>query len=295
VGGPAVINDGLSITKPLPKNLIFITKSVENYFGFNDFSFQWNLDIPDDDNNGKIITYTIDLNCYWNNCIYCSGYDPCLKRIRKNINFEFQNFDLIKPVKVRLNSPSISPSFIENYFPHLPRRKNLSYLTLIRPSKKEHEALDRVKYSCSDLNILFGMGIEFPSDRILKSVNRGITVNEMLDTINFMAESFPNSELVMTAILGWNNLQESDLLEAERFVNNIPNTCRIMLTRLLIRPTTNISGYIPFKNLFVGPFYRGYIPFLTEEQININNEARKIFSSRYIFKDLYSPLEITHE
>lgn len=295
VGGPAVINDGLTITSDLPENLTFTIKSVESYFGFEDFSFKWNLEIPYDSNHGRIITYTIDLNCYWNNCTYCSGYNPCLKRIRKDIQLEFKNVDLAKPTKVRLNSPSISPSFIREYFPLLPQKDNLSYLTLIRPSYKEKNALNSIKDTCKDLKILFGMGIEFPSDRILNSVNRGITVNEMIETINFMAETFPNSELVMTAILGWNNLQDKDLREAEKFINNIPTNCRIMLTRLLIRPTTKMDDYTPLKELFIGPFYRGYIPFLTREQIDINNEARKLFSSKHIFKDLYSPLEQINE
>jgi len=288
VGGPAVCSDALVINEILPSNFIITDQSVEELFGVENFSYTWKLDLPPDDNVGYFYPYTLNTECYWKKCTYCSGYNSFKARRRTKINFEFKDLDFSKRHRVRLHSPSLDSKFIINQFSKLPRIENLDYMNLMRPSKYENEALKKVAPENRDLKMLFGMGIEFPSNKKLNSVNRGITVEETLETLHTIADNYKHSEIVMTSILGWNDLIESDLKEAEIFINNLPSNSRLIIARLLARPKTDIHrDYTVGRELNIGTFYRGFVPKLTDDQNQINDEARVIFNKHTIVQDFY--------
>lgn len=74
VGGPGVIRDGVVLDKK--PNVIWTTKSVEQYFNEPDFSYQWKLELPDIPEKDSELSfgYTLDTNCYWGKCIFCNCY-----------------------------------------------------------------------------------------------------------------------------------------------------------------------------------------------------------------------------
>ena len=70
VGGPAV-SSGTYTKDSLPKNLVFTEKSVEQFFGAPDFSYEWKLELPKQvlqDDLEIFYTYSITNKCYWNKC-----------------------------------------------------------------------------------------------------------------------------------------------------------------------------------------------------------------------------------
>ena len=275
VGGPAVRSDLYIMKEEMPKNCIISSKTVEEQFNVPNFSYDWYLDIPENVKGKEIVfSYTLDTSCYWSKCVYCN-YAFCKQRIRDDVTFGFEKIkhDGLKTVK--LNSPSLTPKLLDTIIPHLPRDKNIKYDMYIRSCKAENDALSRVIKGSESLNMKFISGIEYPSDRVLKMLDKGITVKEILNTIRIFAES--SHELMLFIILFWNNLQESDLVDMEKFIDALPHTVKIGLTRIFVKPYTKLfDEYKPAKQVSIGPFYLGFIPKIDQSQIDLSKRAKQI-------------------
>jgi hypothetical protein len=119
VGGPAVCTNLFTLTEKLPNNIILTKKTVEEYFEIENFSYHWKLEPPNFESDGIAFAYTIDTQCYWGKCIFCGPHAMCVKRKRKNINFEFGEILYKKKMFIRLHSPSMSIKNIR-LLKHLP-------------------------------------------------------------------------------------------------------------------------------------------------------------------------------
>jgi hypothetical protein len=279
VGGPAVCSKLFSLKKPLPENMILTTKTVEEFFNISNFSYKWKLEVPDFKSDGIAFAYTIDTKCYWGKCIFCGAHSFCKERKREKLEFEFRDINYNGNILIRLNSPAITAGQISN-FNKLPKRNNITYSLLMRGATAETKQLiDFTKNSDYDFKFSVGIGIEFPSNKMYSYMNKGITVEEITKNIIELSK-FKNINVMLTAILGWNNLDNNDLKNLEKFCEDIKNSRigKLILYRLHHVHSREIHTRKEVeKELGIGPFYLGYIPKLDQEQKRLNDMAYGIF------------------
>lgn len=267
----------------LPPNLTITGKSVEDWFGIPNFSGKWKLNLPEYlPHNRKIyFSYTLDNKCYWSRCSYCNLalLADALFRKRQHVGFEFRDLAHIGTKIVRLNTASITPKHIRELLPHLPCGDDIEYRVFMRPARAENEALAEVLkgWKGEEIpNVMFGIGMEFPSNRMLKYVCKGFDREEMLECLNIC--SAHGLRVNGNFILGWNNLIEEDLLELEDFMDRIPENSltNLQLRWLLAHPYTRIHDTCEGDPIRLGPFYLGFRVEVSEAQMALNLQAAEI-------------------
>jgi hypothetical protein len=274
VGGPAVISNLFILTEQLPPNLKLTEKSVEEFFGIEDFSNNWKIDIPIQFKE-VVFSYTVDTSCYWGKCIYCN-FTFCKRRIRKKFNFEFKDIIWDGNKIIRINTSATTNTQIKNILPALPRLEKTRYDFYLRFGKQELNSLKYIQKSCADLNLKILTGIEFPSDKMLSFFNKGITVKEIFDILPIL-EKQSNLIATLFIILGWEELENDDLVQLQKFIKHLPKNCKVAITRIFARPFTKLfEMYEREVEQQIGPFYLGFVPKLSKEKLKLNYEAKDI-------------------
>lgn len=266
-----------------PKNLQITAQSVEELFGVHDFSGRWHLTIPSSQvapDSPIYFSYTLDNGCYWGKCIYCNIKETPRDafRGRKTIDFAFSELNHPGRKIVRLNTGSITPKNISAVLPNLPRRDDLEYRTFMRSAKAENRALKAaLAQNGGDFsNLTLGLGVEFPSDRMLAYMGKGITKADILETLEICAEY--KVKVNGNVILGWGNLIEEDIRDLERFFKGMPiqSMTTAQLRWLYAHPQTVIHDHYPGDPVHLGPFYLGFSTEISPEQMALNREAAEI-------------------
>jgi len=251
-----------------------------------DFSGSWKLGLPGDrvgPRDSVYFSYTLDNGCYWGKCIYCNIKEAPKDFFRKRAHFGYEFSSLDHPGKkiVRLNTGSITPAYIREVFSTLPNRPDLEYRTFMRCSAAENRALREVlKKRGSDFpRITLGIGIEFPSDRMLGWMNKGITADDIQETLEICAEYGLRAN--GNIIFGWENLTENDIHEARLFFENMPENAMTtaQLRWLYAHPHLEIHEQYQGEPIYLGPFYLGFRADISEEGIARNREAVSIVES----------------
>ncbi|MCP4022344.1 MAG: hypothetical protein GY729_10915 [Desulfobacteraceae bacterium] len=282
------------INGDLPPNLFLTGKSVEDLFNVPNFSGQWKLTIPEAVTNDSRIyfSYTLENMCYWRKCPFCSiaQHTPEHFRKRKHIGLEFKGLDYNGHKIVRLNTGSMIPDHITKIIPSLPTGDDIEYRFFARTAKAETKALKEATQKCNG-NIpdcTLGFGIEFPSDRMWKYLNKGTTMAEVFDTIQLCHDT--GFKVNANVILGWNNLVENDLKDLDYFMGNLSDNAvtSLQLRWLFAHPYTQI--YEDYqgkeKSLTLGPFNCGFNVRINEEQMELNLEAARIIKEKCTLKKI---------
>ena len=304
VGGPVtsercVDNNGwnsvhFKVEKDLPANLFLTGKSVEDLFKVPNFSGKWKFEIPKviPDNSRIYFSYTLENQCYWKKCPFCSIAQHAAEHFRKRqeIGLEFKDLQFPGHKIVRLNTGSITPEHIKAILPQLPNSEDIEYRFFMRAARAETKALKQV-IDQLDGNIpdcTLGFGIEFPSDRMWKYLNKGTKMDEVFDTIELCREN--GIKVNANVILGWNNLIEQDLKDLEYFMDNLSKSAvtTMQLRWLFAHPYTTIyEDYDGVeKSLKLGPFNCGFNVQVDDRQKELNLEAAKIINEKCISKEI---------
>ena len=277
VGGPVITSDCFIIKKEIPKNITLVNESVENYFGISDFSQSWKLHIPDiiPNKNTIIFSYTLENKCYWGKCRFCTvSNDKKIHRKRKNINYEFKDIKYDGKKIVRLGTDSFNPTQIKKVMYNLPYFEGLdNYRIFMRAANKELSALKSIG---KIPKAQFTLGLEFPTDRMWKYMNKGYNHKDVLDMIQFLTEM--KVGIALNIILGWNNLKNEDIIELKNFMNKLysPRSFSLLLHNLFIYHNSDLYNlYEKGEEYRLGPFYMGFFPKLNVEQLKLNERARK--------------------
>jgi len=292
VGGPAILSR-YKIDKGYFLNNVEVSiKSVEEYFGVSNFSYDWKFDIPNKIINPyKIlwISYTLDTSCYWSKCIFCNYY---FDEIRKRKYEETKNFIGIKNFikefdhkekMIRLNTPGITPYYIKNFLNKLPS-KDVKYDLLMRCSKAENKDLKNVfdNWIGDKPKFKWRLGIEYPVERMLTYMKKGFTPTDILTTLNILYEN--NIEISVNFMIGWPNLTEKDVFELEKFLDKMPPIQQVSLHRVFCKYQTKLHDVYINKierKSYVGPFYKGYFPILKEKQFYLNRLSAKLIYDKF--------------
>jgi hypothetical protein len=274
------------VTDPdaIPPNLTLTGESVERWFGVPDFSGPWRLDIPSDIPPGSRIyfSYTLDDACFWHRCIYCNigCHDSSVVRRRKNMAFEFADLDFDGTKLVRLNTGSVTPRQLRELLPALPTGSGFQYRTFIRAAAPESDALKWAVDACNGNvpKIVMGLGVEFPTRRMLAHVDKGFGPEEIIQCLAVCQASgiVANGNV----IVGWNNLTQEDIDELAAFMERVPvNSLRALQLRwLFAHPYTPIHEQFHGSPVSFGPFYEGFSVELDDPAMrDLNRQAVDIF------------------
>jgi len=297
VGGPAVDCGFLNFSGiVLPDNVVLTDQSVERYFDVEDFSSEWGLDVPNHIVGDKdlLFTYGLDNNCYWGKCAFCKyPQQPYKNRIRKNVKFEFKHVKPGTKKHIWLQSHCLTPKRIKSIIPNLPVQDDIDYILFVRGNAAERKALESIRDCGFDFTKLkIYMGVEFPSARMLKWMNKGVTPDEFVSFLNLIGDMKINT--IISYILGWNNLIESDIEEVKEFMTKLPkhNLTVQKLFLLTVGENTQLHKIFKEKETLVpitcGPFNLGYNLKINEEQQKLNERVRKIINeNQYYTFDRY--------
>jgi len=278
VGGPSALSSLYIMTKEMPKNMVIYEGSLEKYFGVPVFSYEWKIDIPPFVTGKDIVmAYTIDNSCYWGKCTYCNHLFYKERRVRKQFDFEFKDIKHDGLKIIRLNSPSLSPSIMKSIFPELPCKDDFRYDVYMKMGKQENDALKEIFPHIDNHNFRFITGLEFPSEEILSRLNKGIIMDDVYD----MMETFRHNNHIFQIflIMFIDDLTEKNVDEMQIFIDKVPRDANISLalTRIFAKPHTVLyDQYKKGTDVNIGPFYIGYIPDLSIEQIKRGREIKNI-------------------
>ena len=283
VGGPC-ISIAFSPLIMLPPNIKFTDGSVEQYFNIPDHSQEWGLDISDIENakSNKLLTfsYSIMTDCYWSKCIFCNCH-YFNNRTRDYIDKKaFDSIDFPGIKQVRFNIPAMSRDNLNNFMSQFYFDPNTRFDFSIRCDKHIYETMDLIlnKLNRTTPNLKINFGLEFPSNRILQFINKGVNVEDIFKTVEVLG-NHKNINIFSNSIIGWPNLIESDIDELKYFIDNIGNIYLNSIWKLKCYNGTpshdifNDGKQTIFENKY---FYRGYMPFLSDEAIELNKIAEKI-------------------
>ena len=220
-------------------------------------------------------------------------------RKRYNINLdvldevEFHGFK-----QIRLQIPSFNEAISNKLFTNFKTDKNIIYDVSLRcdPSiiKSIDSALDKLGSHLPKLKLK--LGVEFPSNRMLKFMKKGITLNDVLEAVK-MCRKYDSNFIMLYILLmsSWPNLNSSDLSDFDIFKDNITKPVELIsLAPLYCAVGTEIHEM--YKDQvdeyqYAGPFYKGYIPKLSEEVKMVDEYVYAALKNKckrlYIIKSQY--------
>jgi hypothetical protein len=236
--------------------------------------------VPEDIPEGSRIyfSYTLDNTCFWSRCIYCNiglHATDCIRR-RRHMDFEFRDLPFNGTKLVRLNTGSITPKHIRELLPQLPTGNGFQYRTFMRAADPENQALKSALAACGDNvpDLVLGFGMEFPSERMWKFVDKGFGADEVMESLDICSDAGIRAN--GNFIVGWKNLETSDVDELEAFMERLPESAfkNIQLRWLFAHPYTAIHDQYTGKGVRFGPFYEGFSVDVDDpEQLALNQRA----------------------
>lgn len=306
VGGPVVFEKPsinphdrflfFKINEELPSNITLTGRSVEEYFDIPNYSYDWKLELPPEVKKRDTIkfSYTLENQCYWKRCIFCSTtrHNSDHLRTREHMNLNLDELIDYHKLMIRLNTGSITPYHIQHFIPKLVPDKHIYYYIFLRIVKSDFLCLRDTLVSMDDRpNLKFGLGLEFPTERMWRYVNKGFRMDS-LDLFSDVCEEC-NIKMSLNFILGWNNLIEQDIIDLEKMLNKIPDSIveTIRLWWLFAFQNTEIyNTYMGADEAdLLGPFNFGFIVKVDDHQMELNRQAGELIKNRFgHFNDNFS-------
>jgi hypothetical protein len=281
VGGPVVTYYNLNVGTELTNFKYINRKNVEEVFKVSDKELMWNLEYI---NENKDIWYTFALEkyhgCYWNKCRYCKIVD----------DESYRNFKEIPIINhsghknIWLHTYSISPNTIKELFHKFPKRNDVSYMTYMRADNAILKALKESFYKmvAPTKNLLFSLGIEIPSNRMLKLLRKGSTIKQYLNVIKLLCDY--GCEIHFNLMTDWDNLTKNDVDNVNYFLtelSKIEGAKNIMADLYPIQVVYDRPFAKDFKNLIKEENSNWdldiYHPLLDDKQIKLNDQIRKLY------------------
>jgi len=277
VGGPAVWpgHPFKELTKSLPDNLVLVGDFAEKIFDRPVNLKSWKLVPPKIDKN-FIYVYHIDDTCEWSKCLFCRRIDTKPHEMRE---YDLEPLWGATSGTVYLAADSLSPEQLSilkelNY-------NDKQYRLYIRGTQQIYDSLKKVLNDVKKSeHLTFCMGVEFPSDRMLRWMNKGTTVKELLQVINLFVEH--GCQFRLSYMTEWPNLTRNDLDEARKFFDSLENKDALLGSHFISCLTIGNKPWSEYKGepLKFGNFIVGYKTRLSEQEKLLNQEWEKIVGSR---------------
>ncbi len=280
-GGPGIRTNHMALLRSIPdfpENLLLFEGTVESYFGEADYRYDWDIDFPaiEDDIDLVIMGYRVSNKCYWNKCIFCTHTEP--GKDRSPLGFERFNSILDRsPYKnnwIFILHPSI-PAKKLGIITQLPKRDNATFSVYLRAGKAEANEMIRLAGKLPNLCTL--SGVEFPSNRMLKYFNKGITTDSVLFTAKALVD-LGIKRVELSFIRNIPGITRMDLDEADAFFSRLPKQCVVLMFALTAKFGTQLSDDWKSRNDTGVEGSNWTIP-LTDEERELNAEYVQIAKS----------------
>ncbi len=256
VGGPCIWPNTKPMHIRLPKNIELKYGLAEDIFDLAVDLKRWKLVPPSTEFRLKY-SYRIGSQCYWGKCVFCN-YSDADKR-----GYDFEPLFSAPSGVVRLVTPSLAPNEIK-LLSELDYNDKI-YHFYLKGGEDEYQALFKefplIEKRGRRLTPI--IGVEFPSDRMLGFMNKGISIVSLVKTIKLLIAARCRVELLFIA--GWPNLTEEDLVEADKFFDEIRyEHMRAKYSNLIIHAHLD---FIERGDPIRSPFQNwGYYPKISPEQ-----------------------------
>ena len=220
IGGP-IVHSIKDVPQYKADNVEINTNKVESLFNVEYSSDKWNLEIPSSYNNSHVSwTYLVDSgHCYWGKCIYCRSS----KDLRNYSSYCPESIPIIEVGKTKsiwLGSLCLSPGTLFSILSVVPERDDVFYLAYTRATKHTSESIEAaIKNSNIGKQCTFVCGVEFPGNRMLKWMKKGVTTEEQLYAIKTLTDL--GCEISLNFIIEWMGIEDGDLGEAEQFFSEL--------------------------------------------------------------------------
>jgi radical SAM superfamily enzyme YgiQ (UPF0313 family) len=207
-----------SSVKKIPDNVRLIGDSLQKYFGIE--RNPWHMEFPYSD---KQLRYTFNNSsvCYWQKCNFCIA-------TRRGRPYEDTQYDysVLKSApygRVYLSNPSTPGPILKQILPLLSTYKQ-NFTLFIRAGSEELNALKSIEPNWTKFYFL--IGVEYPSDRMLKIMNKGVTLRECMDMVTFLQSKGAGLGIYM--IYDWPKLTKNDLVEAKEFFSVVDKNANVI-------------------------------------------------------------------
>lgn len=281
IGGPAIwptYTANYITEKEWPKNVELKFGLAEQLIGRPVDLNSWTLQSFPLKDHKWVFSYHLDNDCYWAKCSFCNyagrewpkdprGYD--LKPLH----------DALAGSVVYLVTMSLRPSMV-SILTELNWDK--FYCVYIRGDKSCYDAVANVGPLVSHPgNVALMCGIEFPSNRMLARMGKGVTIEELANFINLSRKL--GFRMRLSYICGWPDLEEEDLTDAAKFFSMIEDkndtgifhSCR----RLVVRDDRYKMERVPiiYDKLAVGYFLK-----LSQKQKDLDEKWKNLLRTRHV-------------
>lgn len=223
-----IISGGPLATSPQSNLMVYLKGSAEDVLFEKQVESKFGLEIPSEFENSNI-RYCVSLMkecfdekhrdaCYWGKCTFCakSSYGFKIRR-----NYAIPIVDHPKHKHIWINTRAITPFLLEEIYSKLEDRSDVTYITYCRADALITRSLKNV-IKCLKVDpkfIEFKVGIEFPSNHMLKVMNKGITKEEYLEFVKIANEN--NINLDFSFILNWPEVTDEDVKEVYSWLNDL--------------------------------------------------------------------------
>ncbi|OGM10666.1 hypothetical protein A2Z67_06160 [Candidatus Woesebacteria bacterium RBG_13_36_22] len=264
LGGPVVLYTPKSMVKKAfaeYKNVELLPNLSEDIFGIKFSSKNWGIKFPDIQERVSIYSYHLGDSCYWSKCTFCTvpeGNTWIEPRDEYDVEMLW---DAPKGI-VWLATPAIPPSKLDVLL-----RLNYSgkiYRTFIRADKSTYDSLEKIIDRIPSKKMMFNVGVEFPSNKMLSKVNKGVTVSDLTRILNLIYER--GQQASCSYLTNLHGIGKDEVEEAKSFFKSLKDqTGSGIDTRHHFRKCVNFGthGDIPIgcRGIHIG-FYDK----LTEEE-----------------------------
>ena len=232
IGGPAITHRALVVQKPLP-NVKLVPETVERVIFNQPDMNTWALDFPIGVSQEKVYvpSYSVGRTCYWGHCTFCS-YPRSADLFARGVDYLPKTWD--RRVWLWLATPSLTASFLEENLSKLNSDVEL-YLGVLRADKDVIQALKKAlptatrnKEGKIPLRVCFG--VECPSNRMLKLMNKGVTTVQFIELIKVLKQY--DCMFLFSLIDGWKDLKKEDLGDIENFCKEVATIAGKLRVRL---------------------------------------------------------------
>jgi len=286
IGGPSANPKTFIVDYNIfPSNMTITEDTVEEYFNVPNFSYPWKLELPDEPHDMWLTySYTLRSSCYWGKCSFCNqSQETQGTRERPKINFEFEDVQYDGKQRVNLYTPSMTAAQLKVLFYKLEYKEDVRYDIYLRGNKSERNALKEIFETRTSQfpQTKFFIGVEFPSEKMLLHMNKNATVDGILKTINMISQyGNEDIQLSLSFILGWNNFDNNDIDCLNDFLNKLPYDkikISFSVNLLTARPHTYVfDNYEKKRKLYIGPFFYGFMPLISDKQMLYSKQAINI-------------------
>jgi len=261
IGGPAVYPFGCTFNMQPPKNVTIMRDLAETIFGREPSPKTWKINLPAFKKPLDIAySFFISDNCYWGKCSFCRHqfYKGCVPKQR---TYDLKTLENAPGGGVFLATDCLLPS--DYYILEQLNYDDKFYKVFIKAGNVENLKMKEVFPNITNPKKLkFIIGVEFPSNKILSNINKGCTKEQLVDLINFISSC--GSLVVLSYIIGWRDLEESDIEEASEFFSKISNMDTIR-HRVHRRVYWQTDGFIPLRYVAAPWTHLGFVDTATEK------------------------------